>query len=147
MSEPSPLLHWLPLAHHNPAEAERCFQVRLPLVRRRLAICSRCSGLYPALAGAIVLQAALNARALGPADFWVSLVGIGPALVDWGLSWIGRRRGGNLLRFATGAVLGIALGRSIWLYFRDARSEVFWVQMGLLVAGALAFHFVRVLRL
>jgi hypothetical protein len=48
---------------------------------------------------------------------------------------------------ATGTVLGISLGRSLWLYFRDPRCPVFWVQMVLLAASVLAFEILRRRRL
>jgi hypothetical protein len=46
----------------------------------------------------------------------------------------------------TGALLGLALGRSLWLYFADPKNELFWVQALLLVFGAGAFLVLRALR-
>jgi len=142
----SRVLHWLPLAHHRREQLQRC--LLLPLGGdRRLALCARCTGLYPALAVALLLQALLRLGPAGAADWVLVLSGVFPALFDWGLSWLGRRRGSNALRLATGVVLGLSLGRGLWLYFRDPRCEVFWVQLGLLVAGAFAFELVRRLRI
>ncbi len=139
------LLHLMVLAHHHPEHLDRC--LLLPLGGRRLAICARCAALYPTLALGLLLQRAAHLPALGLADWLLTISGILPALLDWGLNWTGRRRGTNAMRLATGALLGLALARSIWLYLHDPRSEVFWVQGGLLVAGALAFELVRRLRL
>lgn len=140
------VLHWLPLAHHRRDALDRCLLLRLG-GGRRLCLCARCSGLYPALLGALLLQGALHLGPAGRADWWIVLSGVFPALFDWGLSWLGRRRGTNALRLATGALLGLSLGRGLWLYFRDPRSEVFWVQLGLLAVGAMAFELVRRLRI
>jgi uncharacterized membrane protein len=142
----SRVLHWLPLAHHRRDQLERCLLVPLG-GDRRLALCARCLGLYPALALALLLQARLRLGPAGTADWVLALSGVFPALFDWGLSWLGRRRGSNALRLATGLLLGLSLGRGFWLYFRDPRCEVFWVQLGLLVFGALAFELVRRLRI
>jgi uncharacterized membrane protein len=139
-------LFWWPLSHHRPRQAERC--LLLPLGGgRRLALCARCLGLYPTLLGALALQAAAGSGARGTHDWWLTLPGCVPALLDWGLSWLGRHRGTNLVRVGSGILLGLALGRGLWLYLRDPRSEVFWVQLGLLAAGALAFELVRRLHL
>jgi uncharacterized membrane protein len=142
----SRVLYWLPLAHHRRDQLERCLLVPLG-GGRRLALCARCLGLYPALALALLLQGWLRLGPAGTADWVLVLSGVFPALFDWGLSWLGRRRGSNALRLATGVMLGLSLGRGFWLYFRDPRCEVFWVQLGLLVFGALAFELVRRLRI
>ena len=146
MSESQITWHWLPLAHHRRGEVDRCFL--LPCGRgRRVARCARCTGVYPALLAALLLQGAFRVGPVGPADWLAALCGVFPALFDWGLHWLGRRRGTNALRLATGAILGLSLGRGLWLYFRDQRCEIFWVQLGLLVCGAMAFELVRRLRI
>lgn len=140
------LLLWLPLAHHRPEQLDRC--LLLPLWGgRRLALCARCAGLYPTLVGALFLQGALRLGPTGAADWLITMSGVFPALFDWGLGWLGRRRGSNGLRLATGALLGLALSRGLWLYYCDPLSEPLWIQLGVLAAGALAFELVRRLRL
>lgn len=139
------VVHWLPLAHHRLEAAERC--IHLPLGPVRIALCARCLGLYPTVAAAIVAQAAARLGRVGAVDWWLCLVGLAPALLDWGLTLLGRARGTNAMRVLTGVVLGVSLGRGFWLYFRDPRCEIFWVQLGLLGVGALAFGLVRRLRL
>jgi uncharacterized membrane protein len=139
------VVHWLPLAHHRPEAAERC--VHLPLGPVRIALCARCIGLYPALAVVLVAQGAARLGRAGAVDWWLCLSGLPPALLDWGLSVLGRARGTNAMRALTGVVLGVSLGRGFWLYFRDPRCEIFWVQLGLLAAGVLAFALIRQLRL
>jgi len=138
------LVHWLPLAHHRPDAADRC--VHLPVGHLRVALCARCLGLYPTLALALVAQGAARLGRVGAADWWLCLVGLAPALFDWGLSILGRARGTNAIRLLTGVVLGVSLARGFWLYFRDPWCEIFWVQLGLLAVGAGAFALVRWLR-
>ena len=109
---------------------------------------ARSSPPSPLLAATIALQVLLG---LGPAraplvDTLLTLLLAAPALLDWGLSRL-RARGRNRYRLISGALLGVALGRSLWLYFRDPLSEIFWTQIALLVFGALAFELVRTLRL
>jgi len=138
-------LHFMILAHHRLEDRDRC--LHLPLGRRRLALCARCVGFYPTLLAAVFAQALLEPPIAPTADWWFCLSGIFPALLDWGLSWLGRRRGSNAMRVATGILLGISLGRGFWLYLHDLGSEVFWVQIGLLAVGAVSFELVRRLRL
>ncbi len=138
-------LHLMVLAHHRREDRDRC--LHLPLGGYRLALCARCLGFYPTLAAAIALQAWLGLPPLPAADWWFCISGLFPALLDWGLAWLGRRRGSNAMRVATGILLGISLGRGFWLYLHDLKSEVFWVQIGLLAVGALAFELVRRLHL
>jgi uncharacterized membrane protein len=139
------VVHWLPLAHHRREEDYRC--LHLPLGDLRVAICARCVGLYSALVVTFAAQGALRLGGLGALDWWITLVGVAPALFDWGLSWLGRVRGRNAVRVLTGVLAGVSLGRGFWLYFRDPRGEIFWVQIGLLVVGAIAFEVVRRLRI
>ena len=142
----SRVVHWLPLAHHRREQLEHC--LLLPLGgQRRLALCARCTGFHTALLVALVLQAWLHLGRVGTADWIIAISGIFPALFDWGLSYLGRRRGSNAMRLATGVVLGIAHGRALWLFIREPRCEVFWVQIGLCAFGVLAFELVRRLRI
>ena len=141
------VVNWLPLSHHRPDAHDRCLVVP-DGGARWLAVCACCSTLYPLLAATIALQVLLG---LGPAraplvDTLLTLLLAAPALLDWGLSRL-RARGRNRYRLISGALLGVALGRSLWLYFRDPLSEIFWTQIALLVFGALAFELVRTLRL
>lgn len=141
--DPRPL-HWMALAHHPLQQANRC--VHLPLGQRRLALCARCLGLYPALAATLVLQILWRPGSLGAVDWWLVLAGSAPALLDWGAGLLDWRSGSNPRRLVSGALLGAALGRSFWLYFGDPLLELLLCQALLLVFGALAFLVVRRLR-
>ena len=133
-------VHWYVLAHHRVDQGERCVWVPLGQARR-VAVCARCLALYPALFATLSAQLALGPRSIGPLDWWIGLLGAAPALVDWGLGRLGHR-GSNVVRLATGALLGVALGRTLSLQMVDPANEVFWVQALLLVIGVLAFEVV-----
>lgn len=137
-------LHWLLLAHHRQDQAHRC--VHLPLGQRRLALCARCLGLYPTMAAALALQAALGLGALGEVDWWVVLGLTAPGLLDWGAGVVEPASGNNLRRMITGILLGAALGRSLWLHAADPRHEVFWVQVLLVIFTIFAVLLVKRIR-
>lgn len=105
--------HWgFLLAHHFASELDRCWQVRL--AGRRLWICARCSGLYPALLIVLVLQL-LWPIPRGAWDVaWLGLPGW-PALIDWARHRLGRPSWGNVPRAISGAFLGSSLARTVYL--------------------------------
>lgn len=137
-------IHWLPLAHHRRDQANRC--VHLPLGRTRLALCARCLGLYPIMAGALVLQAVLRPASMGRLDWWFVLGATAPGVLDWGAGVVDPASGSNPRRVISGILLGAALGRSLWLYFGDPHHEVFWVQILLVIFGGLAAFAVKRIR-
>lgn len=137
-------IHLMLLAHHRPENAGRC--VHLPLGRSRLAVCARCLGLYPVLGATLAAQWALGIGPAGPVDLVLALALALPALLDWGAGWLDPRSGSNPRRLITGALLGLALSRSLWLNARDPNSEVLWIQLFLLASGAIAFFLLRRIR-
>lgn len=137
-------LHLLLLAHHRRDQAHRC--VQLPLQGRRLALCARCLGLYPAMAVTLALQAALGIGRAPLWDWWLVLGGTAPGLLDWGAGIIDPASGSNLRRLFSGILLGAALGRSLWLYFADPHQEVFWVQVMLIIFTAFASFAIKRIR-
>jgi uncharacterized membrane protein len=139
------VVNWLFLSHHHESRLDRCFHLRC--WRARVAICARCLGVYPTLAGMLLLQAGLGWGRTGKLDWLLPIMGIFPALLDWGIGWQGKIRGRNSTRFITGVLLGLALGRSVWLYFIDPLEEIFWIQILLLLIGAISFEILRRLRL
>jgi uncharacterized membrane protein len=139
------IVSWLPLSHHHHHQLDRC--VMLPLGQKKVALCARCLGLYPVMLLVLAGQIVAKLRPSMPLDWWIVTVGIAPALADWALSRLDAWRGNNTLRLVTGAIAGAALGRSLYLYFRDGRSEVFLVQMLLIVFSVVAVEIVRVLQI
>lgn len=100
------------LSHHGPEELNRCYRVG------SLHVCARCLGTYPVLFASIALQLKLHAPLEHRLDL---LLGVGlllPATIDWAY---GRFRPGhfsNAWRTFTGALLGIALGRSLFIHLQ-----------------------------
>jgi uncharacterized membrane protein len=93
------------LSHHRVEERHRCHRVRAG--GREVAVCARCSGVYPGIAAGICLFVFGVASGL-----WAPLIALGPApaLADWAVTTFTDRRGHNAVRTATGGLLGLAYG-------------------------------------
>lgn len=133
-------LYWFLLSHQLPEHKERC--VLFPLGNISIGVCARCLGLYPTLFVVIVIQFILSLGPLGIWDWVIVCVSSFPALIDWGLSRL-HWRGNNFIRVNTGALLGVGLGRSFFIYFRDQKSEIFWVQILCFILVVIFFEVVR----
>ncbi len=119
------------LSHHEPANYGRC--VRLA----GLHVCARCLGVYPVLFAALALQVAFRASLRGTWDSWVAWVLPLPALVDWAQGRFRPSSGTNARRLLTGALLGAALSRSLYLHLRRPGHPLAMAQfLGLAVAAA-----------
>jgi uncharacterized membrane protein len=125
------------LSHHEPEASHRC---HAPVVfGRRVRLCARCSGIYPAIA------AGLATFLFGPARLsGIAVVAALPllALLDWTATAFTPRRGSNWVRTATGAALGygysVGLGR---LFLAgDRRVLAVGVAYGAVAAVLLAIH-------
>lgn len=93
------------LSHHLPGERYRCYSPR-PF-GRRVHICARCAGIYPGIAaGALAAMFAPSPLT----QFALIALLPGPALVDWTVTSLTDRRGYNVVRTATGALLGYGYG-------------------------------------
>lgn len=74
-----------------------------------LAVCARCAGIYSgALAGLVALGLARKSGERETPPRWVLLAAAAPAVIDFSLGTAGLVTTSNLLRFATGAIVGIA---------------------------------------
>lgn len=108
------------LSHHLPSERHRCYTMRIR--DRQVHLCARCSGIYPGIA------VGLLAYALAPPQFasvlLVTLLPL-PALVDWTVTAFTDRRGHNVARTATGALLGYAYAVGLANLFVDGEIVVF----------------------
>ena len=98
------------------------------------------------LVAALAVQISFGFGPVGAMDWWIALVLAAPAVLDWGIGRLGHR-GRNSIRVITGVFLGIAVGRSLLLYFREPTNEIFWVQAALILTSALTFEGVRRLKL
>lgn len=142
MPKSSPVIHWMILAHSYRGDVSRC--VKLPVARgKSVAICARCLGLYPTLFAMIAVQIGVEPRPSEVLDWWITIAGVCPALVDWGLSRLSIWSGSNLSRTITGMLAGGALSRSLYLYFREPVNEVLGVQLMLVCFCVLAVEIAR----
>ncbi|AHG00300.1 hypothetical protein HALLA_17330 [Halostagnicola larsenii XH-48] len=100
------------LSHHLPSERHRCYA---PVIfGRRIHICARCLGIYPGILAALVVALLGGGLLASPvATLAVALVFPLPALVDWTLTTFTERRGYNLVRTATGFLLGCGYGTGL----------------------------------
>lgn len=121
------------LSHHVPGERHRCYAPRL--FGRTVHLCARCTGVYPGI------LLGLGWALLGPAVLpRLLLVAVLPvvALFDWTVTAYTDRRGHNVVRTATGALLGFAYGLGLVLLF--LAGEVLVLAVGAVyavLAGAL----------
>ena len=100
------------LSHHGKDERNRTY--RFGAVR----VCARCLGTYPALLAALVLQFAMGVPNAWREDVPWALVLTLPALLDWAHGRFHPGGGSNGFRTATGILLGLALGRTLYLHFQ-----------------------------
>lgn len=111
-------------SHHAPEQHDHC--VLVPIAPgRRLPVCARCLAVYPI--AFTVLAAQLAGRLdLSWTDPWGMLLLPLPGAIEFILEQVGRLRGSNLLRIATGLPLGVGLGRMLARYLLDPADPLFW---------------------
>ena len=100
------------LSHHPPDELDRCYRFG------SLHLCARCVGTYPVMFAAIAVQIALRAPLEHPLDLPVCIALVLPATLDWALGRFQPHRFSNLWRSATGVLLGLGLGRSLFIHLQ-----------------------------
>jgi hypothetical protein len=118
------------LAHHRPEEHDRCYAVG------GLHLCARCAGLYPALALVLALQLTGVVGTIR-AQWAVLYLLPMPAIFSWARRRLTGSAGSNPVSTVTGALLGVALGRGIFVYLHDHGSVAFWAQAAGLVVVVL----------
>lgn len=99
------------LSHHGPDELNRCYRFG------SVHVCARCLGTYPVLLALIALQAKLRAPVEHPLDLPICVGLLLPATFDWAYGRFRPGRFPNAWRTFTGVLLGIALGRSLFIHF------------------------------
>ncbi|NHN48583.1 DUF2085 domain-containing protein [Halostella sp. JP-L12] len=101
------------LSHHDADERDRCHALRVR--GRTVRLCARCAGIYPGIA--LGLWIAGGSRWAAP----LSLIAVLPAfaLVDWAASAFAGADGGNAVRTATGALLGLGYAFGAVRLLRD----------------------------
>jgi hypothetical protein len=118
------------LSHHRPEELDRCWKLR------GVAVCARCLGTYPILFAAIALQLGLHAPLQHPVDLPLALGFLAPALGDWAYGRFRPHAFSNRWRTFTGLLLGVALGRTLFIHFQQPLPLPLLLQMGLVTGVA-----------
>jgi uncharacterized membrane protein len=101
------------LSHHPPQEWNRTYLVG------GVRVCARCLGTYPVLFAALVLQLFLWAPLSWRYDVPFALLLTLPALLDWARGRLSPRGGSNAVRTVSGVLLGLALGRTLYVHLRS----------------------------
>lgn len=128
------------LSHHPPSGYDRCVRVG------GLHLCARCLGLYPTMFAALAVQIALRSPMAWPGDPWLAFLLPVPALVDWARGKFDPRSGTNASRLLTGTLLGISLGRTLYLHLRKPGFPLTMAQLGVLTAAFLGVEVASRLR-
>ena len=128
------------LSHHPPSQLHRCVQVG------GVHLCARCLGVYPVMLAAIGVQIVLKAGLAWPADPWIAFLLPVPALVDWARGKLDPATGSNASRLGTGALLGLSLGRTIFLHLRRPGFALTMAQLAALAAVFLGVELLARLR-
>jgi uncharacterized membrane protein len=100
------------LSHHRPPEWDRTYEVG------GVRLCARCLGTYPVLATFLAAQLAAHAPLTWKLDTWWAIGLLVPALADWVVGRFRKEWGNNLIRTGTGLLLGLALGRSLFIHLQ-----------------------------
>lgn len=116
------------LSHHPPEEYDRCYRLG------GLHVCARCLGVYPTLFVALVIGFAVRAPTEHPLDLPVVLGLTAPATLDWAFGRFRPHALSNAWRTATGVLLGLALGRSLFIHLQRPFPAVLLAQLALVTA-------------
>lgn len=128
------------LSHHGPEELDRCWRLG------RLHVCARCLGTYPVLFLALLVQGLLHAPLAHPLDVPLAVGLLLPALLDWAHGRFRPHAFSNAWRTFTGALLGLALGRSLFVHVQRPLPPMLLWQMALILAVAMPVFLVSYAR-
>jgi uncharacterized membrane protein len=119
------------LSHHHEEEYNRTY------VLGGVRVCARCLGTYPVLLAVMVGLFKVRAPLSWQWDVPVVLGFTLPALVDWAVGRFRPAGGSNAVRTLTGVLLGVALGRSLFVHFQRPLPPVLVWQAALVAVVAL----------
>jgi uncharacterized membrane protein len=118
------------LSHHHEEEYNRTYLLG------GVRVCARCLGTYPVLLAVMVGLFAVRAPLAWRWDVPVVLGLTLPALVDWAVGRFRPASGSNTVRTLTGVLLGVALGRALYVHVRSPLPAVLLWQGALVTAVA-----------
>lgn len=118
------------LSHHHEDELNRCWNLG------GVHVCARCLGTYPVLFAAIAVQLALKAPLEHAADVAIGVGLLLPALADWAWGRFRPTAFGNPWRTFTGVLLGLALGRTLFIHLQRPLPPALLFQMALVTGVA-----------
>lgn len=119
------------LSHHHEEEYNRTYLLG------GVRVCARCLGTYPVLLAVMVALFKLHAPLAWPWDVPVVLGLTVPALVDWAVGRFRPASGSNAVRTLTGVLLGVALGRSLFIHVQKPLPAVLVWQAALVAVVAI----------
>jgi uncharacterized membrane protein len=119
------------LSHHHEEEYNRTYQLG------RVRVCARCLGTYPVLLAVLVGLFTMRAPLAWRWDVPVVLGLTLPALADWAVGRFRPASGSNAVRTLTGVLLGVALGRSLFVHVQRPLPRVLLWQAALVMVVAL----------
>ncbi len=118
------------LSHHHPEELDRCWKLG------GVHVCARCLTTYPVLFGAIALQFWAHAPLSHALDVPIALGLLAPALADWAYGRFAPHAFSNTWRSFTGVLLGVALGRTLFIHLQRPMPLPLLLQLGLVTGVA-----------
>jgi uncharacterized membrane protein len=118
------------LSHHPPDELDRAYEIA------GARVCARCLGTYPVLIATLALQFRVRAPLRWAWDVPWAVILLLPALVDWSVGRFRPHLGSNLWRTTTGVLLGLALGRTLYVHIQRPLPTGLWLQAALVAAVA-----------
>lgn len=125
------------LSHHPPDELDRTWRVG------GVHLCARCLGTYPTMLLTIAVLLARHAPLDWSLDVPVGVALVLPAALDWAFGRFRPHRLSNLWRTFTGVLLGLGLGRSLFIHLQRPFPTVLLWQAIVVIAIALPVFLTR----
>jgi uncharacterized membrane protein len=119
------------LAHHRSDQLERTYAVG------KVHLCARCVATYPVLFAGMAVLFALRAPLTWRFDVPFALLLTLPALADWAVGQFRPQGGSNLRRSLTGALLGVALARTLYVHVQRPLPPALVAQLALALLVAM----------
>lgn len=119
------------LAHHHADQLERTYAVG------KVHLCARCVATYPVLFLGMALLFSVRAPLTWRYDVPFALLLTLPALADWAVGQFRPGSGSNWRRSATGALLGAALARTLYVHVQRPLPPALVAQLALALLVAM----------